>query len=195
MQEEKNEHTTTEDEKIIEMFFDRSVEAVDVLARKYGGLCFHIALNILGDQQDAEECVNDSYLGVWDSIPPQRPKKLGAFVAGVARCLALKRFERNRAEKRKSNYGLCLDELAEILSDSGLVEERLDAELLEENINLFLSKCDSLNRMLFVRRYWYADSYEQLSEKCNMKESAIRTRLSRTRKKLKEFLAERGIIV
>lgn len=183
-----------EDEKIVELFFSRSEEAVGALSEKYGCLCRKIAANALADERDIEECVNDAYLGVWNAIPPEKPLSLAAFVCRVVKNLALKRAEMNHAEKRKSNYGECIDELKECISGRDSTIQPLETEELSREMNRFLEALDKQNRMLFVRRYWFLDDYTSLSAKSGLKEGAVRTRLSRVRKKLKKYLEKRGML-
>ncbi len=183
-----------EDEKIIELFFERSETAIEALSEKYGKLCLYIAGNILGQPQEAEECVNDAYLGVWNAIPPQRPQHLKSFVARIVHNLACKRYEKEQAQKRQSNYGMSLEELSETIPDIISVEDEVQTALLKKCINEFLSQQDKLNRILFIRRYWMGDSYEQLSALTGLKEGTVRTRLSRMRQKLKNDLTKKGVL-
>ncbi len=182
-----------EDEQIIKLFFDRSEDALTALNDKYGSMCLHIANNILSDVRDAEECVNDTCLAVWNAIPPEKPDCLQAYTCRIARNLALKRSGYENALKRRANHGVCLNELSDAISDNNEIESRFDAEQLREMINTFLSGLKKPDRVLFIRRYWYSDSYEQLSRLSGMREGAIRTKLSRIRKKLKEYLEKRGV--
>lgn len=179
-----------EDEKIIGLFFERSEAAIRELSQKYEKICMKVALNILGSTQDAEECVNDSYLGVWNAIPPQKPDNLMAFLCKIVRNLSLKRCAYNSAEKRKSNYGVCIDELNECVPSLHTVESQFDSGELSQTIDRFIASLDKTNQFLFVRRYWFTDSYESLSKVTGLKEQAIRTRLSRIRTNLQKFLAE-----
>ncbi len=182
-----------EDEAIIKLFFSRSERAVAELSEKYQKLCMKVAVNILGNMQDAEECVNDAYLGVWNTVPPQKPENLTAFLCKIVRNLSLKRCTYNTAEKRKGNYGVCIEELDECLAASDTVESSFDSEELSKLLDRFIESLDKTNRFLFVKRYWFADSYEALSRSTGMKEQAIRTRLSRIRAGLKKFLAEQEV--
>lgn len=182
-----------EDEKIIDLFFKRSENAITELSQKYGQLCMTVSMNILGNTEDAEECVNDSYLGIWNAIPPHKPDNLTAFLCRIVRNLSLKRCSHNSAEKRKSNYGVCIDELDECLPSENTVESELELNELSGTLDNFISQLDKTNRFLFVRRYWFMDSYESLSKATGIKEQAIRTRLSRIRSNLKKFLAEQGV--
>lgn len=175
-----------EDSKIIELFFERSERAIEELSEKYGKKCMQVAYNVLGNMQDSEECVNDSYLGVWDAIPPEKPNPLLTFVLKIVRNLSLKRCRYNSAKKRAEVYSACFDELDDLISSRYLVEEEYDAKQLRKYINEFLKGLSKENRMLFVRRYWFMDSYETLAGITGLSEEAIRKRLSRLRKDLEE---------
>ena len=179
-----------EDEKIIELFFTRSENAISELSKKYEKICMTISMNILGNNEDAEECINDTYLGVWNTIPPQKPDNLTAFVCRIARNLSLKKHAYNSAEKRQGNYGVCIDELAECIPSHHTVESEIEFSQLSETVNKFISSLDKTNQFLFVRRYFFSDSYESLANHTGLKEQAIRTRLSRIRSNLKKFLAQ-----
>ena len=183
-----------EDSKIIELFFRRMEQAIWELDAKYGRACYKLALNIVNDSQDAEECVNDTYLGVWNAIPPQRPKSLLAFVCRIARNVSINRYKRDPARKH-GTYDVCFDELQECIPSNETVEARYDADELSRLIDDFLDALDKKSRMLFVRRYYYMDSFADVAAAAGMKEGAVRTRLSRLRGKLKEFLESRGVDV
>lgn len=180
-----------EDQTIVELYWKRDEDAVLHTQRKYGGACLTIANNILGDPQDAEECVNDSYLKVWNSIPPERPRSLFAFLSRIVRNLSLDRYRFNRAEKRSRHADVMFSELEECLADDSVVAE--SEEGVVEALNRFLRTLDRENRMLFVRRYWYMDSNETLAKTFSMSENIVRQRLFRIREKLKEFLKKEGI--
>ena len=181
-----------DDEKIIELFFSRSENAIKELAAKYEKVCMTLSMNILGSREDAEECLNDTYLGVWNAIPPQKPDNLTAFVCKIARNLSLKKNTYNSAEKRQSNYGVCIDELSECIPSNHTVESETEFSELSDTVNQFIASLDKTNQFLFVRRYFFSDSYESLSQHTGLKEQAIRTRLSRLRSNLKKFLAQQG---
>lgn len=183
-----------DENEIIELFFKRSQKAVSELSAKYGKIIFKIAENILHNREDAEECVNDTYLGVWNAIPPQRPNSLLAFVCRIARNISINRFTRDPLRKNGAYY-VCFDELHECIPSNETVEGRFDADELSRLIDEFLEKLDRKNRMLFVRRYYYMDSFEDIAAAAGMREGAVRTRLSRLRGKLKEFLESRGVDV
>lgn len=181
-----------EDAGIIELLFKRSEQAIAELAGKYGAGCRRIAGNILSDARDAEECVNDTYLGVWNAVPPRRPDPLRAFVYRVARNLAVKRYHRNSAQKR-GGYDLVLDELEECLAGSGMPEEQLEARELTRLLDDFLDGLSTDERVLFVRRYWYADSVQELAGRFNTTPNNLYVRLHRIREKLKKTLIREGI--
>ncbi len=183
-----------DDKKIIELFFARSEKAVNELSDKYGSVCMKAAMNILADKRDAEECVNDSYLSVWETVPPQKPESLLAYVCKIVRNLSLKRIKHNSAKKRSGNYGSCFEELAECLPSAETVEDEIQASELSGIIDEFIDTLDYTNRLLFVRRYWFMDSYEDLSNITGIKEGAVRTRLSRIRGRLRDYLEKRGIL-
>lgn len=177
-----------EDSKIISLFFERSEQAIQELDCKYGRAVRKTAANILDDRQDVEECVNDTYLKAWDSIPPQAPNPLAAYVCKIARNLAINRYHANNAEKRGSNYGIVLDEMEECIPSGVSVETELEAKELTAAINRFLSSLKPEDRFLFVRRYWYADSVTDLAINTNSSVSRISVRLFRLREKLRNQL-------
>lgn len=184
-----------EDSKIIELFFARSEDAVKQLSAKYGSVCMKTAYNILGNQEDSEECVNDSYLAVWNTVPPKSPNPLIAFLLRIVRNISINRYEYNHAEKRIGNYQECLEEFAWCVSGKDTLEEQYDASLLASYIGEFLNTLNKTNRLIFVRRYWYMDSYSDIAKWTGLRENAVRTRLSRQRDALKTFLMKRGVIL
>ena len=146
--------------------------------------------------EDAQECVNDTYLNTWNSIPPQRPKMLSTYLGKITRNLSFNLYKKNKAKKRGgSQIPLVLDELAEIISDSANPEEEWDRKEIVEVINSFLSSIPSDKRKMFVCRYWYADSIKSIAEKFGMTESNVSVTLNRLRKKLHNYLLERGFLI
>ena len=152
-----------EDQQIIRLFFERSEQAIAELSKAHGSAAARVARNILGSERDAEECVNDTYLAVWNAIPPQKPDPLRTFVCKIARNLAATKYHANTAKKRNSRYDAALDELEGCLAAGGSVEEAYDAKELSEAINAFLSSLSYTDRFLFVRRYWYSDSMQDIA--------------------------------
>ena len=180
------------DTEIIDLFFERSEQAITELAEKHGGAVRQIAYNILGNTQDTEECVNDTWLGVWNAIPPGRPSPLRSFVCRIARNLATKKYHANTAEKRDSRYDLALDELAACIPDRNSVEDTYGAKELADAVNRFLDTLDYPDRFVFMRRYWYSDSLMDISKMSGLGYKTVSVRLSRIRDKLKVYLTEEG---
>ena len=181
-----------DDSKIIELFYSRSEQAIVELSEKYGAICNKVAGNILNNSLDAEECVNDAYLGAWNTIPPQRPSPLLAYLCRIVRNLAVTRYHSNTAVKRNSFYDVALDELEECLASAASVEAEISARELSGLLDRFLETLDAENRVLFVRRYWYADSVSDIAEDFHMSSNNVSVRLSRIRGKLKKYLKREG---
>lgn len=182
-----------EDRNIIELFIERSERAIVELSDKYGKICMKVAYNVLGNSEDSEECVNDAYFGVWNAIPPEKPNPLLTFVLRIVKNLSLKRLKYNTAKKRGADIPVCFDELSEVLSDMNFEnspEAKLDVEMTAKIIDEFLDTLSYTNRYLFVRRYWYMDSYESLAEYTGLNEVAIRKRISRMWQDLKSRLED-----
>ncbi|MBQ9131962.1 MAG: sigma-70 family RNA polymerase sigma factor, partial [Clostridia bacterium] len=171
----------------------RSEQAIAALSQKYEKICTKIAMDILNDPLDAEECVNDTYLGVWTSIPPQRPNPLMAYVCQITRNLSIKRYRANTAQKRKSNYALALEELQECIPSTETVEREYADRELARLLNAFLATLDADNRAMFVRRYWYSESVSDIAAAFETTPHYISVRLGRTREKLKKYLRKEGI--
>lgn len=182
-----------DDNRIIDLFFERSDKAIAELAKKYDTLCKSIAMNILGNELDTEECVNDAYLAVWNTIPPQRPEQLTSYLCRITRNLAIKKYHSNTAKKRNSTYDVSLDEFAECIPSNLSIENETDANTTAELINKFLETLDEQNRIIFVRRYWFSDSITDLSIMFNKSEHYISVRLHRIRKSLKKYLEKEGV--
>ncbi len=184
-----------EDSEIIALFDARSEQAIKELARKYGAAVKRTAANILSDPLDVEECVSDAYLSVWNSIPPRRPEFLVGYVCRIARNLAVNRWHANTARKRSANYELALDELAECLPSGADVETELEAQELTEAIDRFLAALGREDRVLFVRRYWYAESISELAAMTGGSANRVSVRLFRLREKLRKTLEKEGLLV
>lgn len=182
------------DQQIIDLFFERSEQAIAELAGKYGAAVRGIALNILRSIQDAEECANDTYLHVWNRIPPKRPQYLGAYTCRIARNLSLNRYRANTAGKRNSQYDAALDELEETVPALETVESLYDARELADYINRFLKELSYTDRFLFMRRYWFGEPVSQIAEEMGMKPHAASVRLFRIRQRLQDYLCREGMI-
>jgi RNA polymerase sigma-70 factor (ECF subfamily) len=181
-----------EDKDIIRLYFERAEDAIGKTAEKYGSLCRVIAKNISGNDADAEECVNDTYLAVWNRIPPEEPTSLRAYIGRIARNIALDRFDYNTASSRNGSMNLVLDELSEILPDES-VDMLSEEKALMDALNLFLGREKARARIIFVRRYFYCESMSDIASRVHMQESAVRSSLFRTRKKLAMFLRKQGL--
>ena len=181
------------DTEIIVLFFERSEQAISEISGKHGIAVNKVAYNILGNMQDAEECVNDTWLAAWNCIPPEIPAKLCTFVCRIARNLATKKYHSNTAEKRNSRYDLALDELAECIPDLKTVEDAYSAKELAGIINSFLDTLSYQDKFIFMRRYWYADSLTAIMKMTNMSYNSVSVRLHRTKSKLKKILMKEGV--
>ncbi len=183
------------DDEIIRLFFERSEQAITELSKEHGRAAARVARNILGSERDAEECVNDTYLAVWNAIPPQKPDPLRTFVCKIARNLAAAKYHANTAKKRNSRYDAALDELEECLSDGGSVEEAYGAKELSAAIIAVLAALSYSDRLLFVRRYWYSDSMQDIAAMTGSTANSVAVRLYRLREKLRHHLSKEGLLV
>ena len=182
-------------EKIIELFFERSEQAVRELDNKYGKVCHNLSYNIVNNRQDAEECVNDAYLGAWNAIPPVRPNPLLSYILKIVRNISLKIYWRNGAAKRNSHYTIALQEIETCIADQKTVEDEIEARELARIIENFLDTLTLENRIIFMRRYWFFDSYKDIAKFVGLSEKNISVRLSRIRKKMKKYLIEREVFI
>ena len=181
-----------EDRDIIEMYFARNEKAISETADKYGSYCGSIAMNILSSREDTEECLDDTWLRAWNSIPPHRPNLLRVFLGKITRNLALDRYKARTAEKRAGGeFAMSLDELDECI---GAVDERESAEI-GESISRFLRTQPKETRSVFVCRYFYCDSIADIAKRFGISEAKVKTLLFRTRNKLKIHLEGEGITV
>lgn len=183
------------DNQIVALFFERSEQALVETANKYDKLCRHIATNILNDAQDVEECVNDTYLGAWNSIPPNEPSVLSAYLCRIARNCALKKYHYNHSQKRNVNVSVSIAELEDCMSQPADDAHSVETELLSKAINSFLQEQSYENRAIFMRRYWFFDSVTDIAERFSMGESKVKSILFRTRNKLKDHLMKEGFHV
>ena len=185
-----------DDHKIIDLYWARSQQAITASEEKYGSYCRTIARNILDRVEDAEECVNDTWFQAWNAMPPQRPGILSAFFGKLTRNLSLDRWRRDRAAKRGGGRTeTALHELEDCLPDLRGPEEELEARETAGVISAFLRTLPDIDRRLFVRRYFHMEPVEELARRFSMTESGVKTRLHRTRKKLKAELEKEGIAV
>ncbi len=180
-----------EDTNIIRLLWQRSEQALTLLAKKFGALLHRLAMNILNDRRDAEEAVSDTYLALWNTIPPEKPDPLTAYVCRVGKNTALKKHRDNTAAKRDSRYDVSLDELSGCLSGCSL-EEEWQARELGRAIDRFLALQNQQNRIIFLRRYWFGDSVKEIAALYAMSPGAVSVRLSRLRDSLKDYLIKEG---
>ena len=184
-----------DDSAIIELFFARSEQAIRELDGKYGKTCHRLSYNILHNSQDAEECVNDAYLGAWNAIPPARPNPLLAFLCRIVRNLSLMRYHADRAAKRGGgSYTVALEELEGCLASPQTVEGNMEEQELIRLIEDFLDTLSPENRVLLMRRYWFSDSYGEIAARTGLSEKNVSVRLTRIRKQLRHYFEERGVV-
>lgn len=182
-----------EDAEIVQLYWDRDQNAITETATKYGRYCARIAKNILGNDEDAEECVNDTYMNAWDSMPPHRPNTLSTFLGKITRNLSFNRYKYNNADKRGgSEISVVLDELGECVSGSNDVEQEIEYNELVKVIDSFLDTLSQEKRSIFVCRYWYTESISEIARRFNMRENTVSMTLNRIRLKLLKYLTERG---
>lgn len=181
------------DAQIVRLYWDRNEQAIPATASKYGKYCTLIAENILGNKEDAEECVNDTYLNAWKSMPPNMPKVLSTFLGKIVRNLSFNRYRRNTADKRGGGeLPLVLDELSDVVSGGNDIEREIEYQELVNSIDAFLGSLSPEKRSIFIRRYWYTDSISVIADRYGMKKSAVSMILSRIRSSLRNYLLERG---
>ena len=185
-----------DDEKIIGLYLDRSELAISETAKKYGRYCHYIAFNILHNDEDAEECVNDTYFRTWNAIPPKRPNRLQTFLGKITRNLSLNKWEKLSAEKRGAGQvGLVLDELTQCIPADRSAENVVEDMLIKEIVDKFLDELSSDERKIFVRRYWYISSVKDIAKVYGFSESKVTVSLLRTREKLRKVLEKEGVIL
>ena len=182
-----------EDEKIIELFFARSEQAIRELDQKYGKVCYKLSCNIVNDRSDAEECVNDAYLGAWNTIPPVHPNPLLTYICKIVRNISLKLYYKKGAAKRNSTYTVAMEEIEDCLAGQSTVEAEIETrELVRMN---FLDILTVENRVIFMRRYWLVDSYRDIAGRTGLTEKTVSVRLTRMRRELRQYLKERGVLL
>ena len=180
-----------EDKRIIQLLFERAESAIAELRARFGKQLYRIAHNILENHSDAEESTNDTYLALWNAIPPASPDPLAPYVYRTGRNTALKRLHKETAQKRDRRYDVSLEELNDCLP-GGDVEQMIDARELGRTMDRFLSTITKENRYIFVRRYWYGDSVGDIAKDMKMQENAVYVRLNRIRNGLKAYLVKEG---
>lgn len=182
-----------DDKKIVDLYWERSEDAIEKTRDKYGRYCFKVAFNILQSDRDAEECVNDTYVSAWNAIPPSRPENLATFLGKLTRNISLNRYYHDHAMKRTTNIEVALDELEDIVAEQGSFDYIAEEAVLKDLINRFLGQLPKLNRIVFVKRYWYLNSVKEISTECGISESNVKVKLTRIRKSFKSFLEKEGV--
>lgn len=183
-----------DDERILDLFFQRSEQAIHELDNKYGKICHTLSYSIVGNRQDAEECVNDAYLGAWNAIPPARPRPLLSYILKIVRNLSLKTYCRTSAARRSSRYTIALDEMEAIAESPQTVEAEVDARELARIIENFLDTLTAKERVIFMRRYAYIDSYSDIAKRVGISEKNVSVRLTLIRRKMRHYLIEREVL-
>lgn len=182
-----------DDATIVRLYWDRDERAIPATADKYGSYCISIARNILGNTEDAEECVNDTYWNAWNAMPPNTPSVLSAFLGKIVRNLSLNRYKHNTADKRGGGeLPVVLDELSDLVSGEDDVEQEIDRKELMKAVDGFLGSLSPEKRSIFVSRYWYTDSVSEIAVRHGMTAGAVSMTLNRLRLKLHNYLSERG---
>ncbi len=188
------EESKTRDVLIVGLYFQRDETAISVTGKKYGNYLKAISKNILGSESDAEECVNDTYLRAWNSIPPENPHNLGTYLGKIVRNLSLDKYRHNTAEKRGGGEGSAvLDELADCIPGKETVESEVCKKELTLAINGFLDTLPEEHCRMFVCRYWYAMPVCDIAKRFRKRESNVSVTLGRIRNKLRTYLSERGV--
>lgn len=182
-----------DDSKIVQLFWDRNETALSATEKKHGNRCRSVAENILGSRVDAEDCVNDSYLKLWEQIPPNRPRLLGAYLCRIVRNTAIDMLKGKLADKRgNGKSALVFDELEEIIPDKSTVERTYESKELLARIEDFLKLEPVRERRIFILRYWYGCGVSEIAKRYGARKNTVSVILNRTRKKLKEYLEKEG---
>ena len=183
-----------EDRKIVDLYWQRDENAIPETAARFGGYCRTIAYNILSDAEDAEECLNDTWLGAWNTMPTNRPKKLAPYLGKLTRWISLTRLREKTSLKRGGGEtALVLDELAEAVDSGADVEKAVELKELNAALRRFLKTLGETERQVFLARYWFIASIAEIAEKFGFSESKVNSMLHRTRKKLLGYLEEEGL--
>ena len=184
-----------EDTYIIDLFWRRDENAIQLVDKKYNSTCYSIAWKILMNREDSEECVNDTWLRTWNTIPPSRPSVLSTFLAKIVRNLSLNRYRDMHALKRGgSSVNIAIEELNECITDGKTVEKDMEYKLLTESIEDFLWKQTKRNRTVFLKRYFYVMDIKEIAEELDIKEGTVKSILSRMRKKLAVWLEKEAVV-
>ncbi len=184
-----------QDNQIVDLYWARNEQAIDATAKKYGRYCYRIAFNILNNREDADESVNDTYMGAWKSMPPHRPSVLSTFLGKLTRRISLNKWRnQNRNKRGGGEVMLALDELSECIPSQQNPEGELEMKELAQAINYFIGTLQPTERDIFVSRYWFLASIKEISLKFDFAESKTKSILFRVRKKLMNYLLKEGLV-
>lgn len=182
-----------DDLKIIELYWERNENAIIETENKYGRLLYKISFNILSNNEDSKECVNDTYIRIWKSVPPERPRSLTAYLGRIIRNISIDYLKQNRAQKRYSGGDLLLSELEDCIPSRNTVWGEIENKALSRLISDWLNTLPKEDRILFVRRYWYGDSVKELASAIGTTPSKLASRMYRLRSNLKDFLEKEEV--
>lgn len=183
-----------EDVQIIDLFFRRDPAALEAVEARYGKKCLAAACHILPDRRDAEECVSDVWLRLWNAIPPERPRSLAAYITCIVRRVALDRCDYNKAAQRRSDLTVAFEELEGCLSTEDSAVLALEQADFRRVLNGFLRKLTRQSRTYFIRRYWYGESIREIADSCGAGEEKVKSSLFRTRQRLRAVLEKEGML-
>ena len=183
------------DGEIIELYLGRDERAIRLTEIKYSKQLFRIAYNVLNDKCDSDECVNDTYLGAWNSIPPQIPKSLFAYLSKLVRNFAISLYRKKTSQKRRSEFDMSLSEIGDILSDGSSVEREAQSEALAGIINAFLGELEKDDRFIFVSRYYFSYPVSEIAQRAGESDAKIYKRLASLREKLKKKIEKEGFAI
>jgi RNA polymerase sigma-70 factor (ECF subfamily) len=181
-----------EDKQIIELYFNRSEQAIEETSSKYGKLTRSVSYRIVRNEEDSDECVSDTYMALWNTIPPENPDPFAAYICRLARNISVKKLRYNTADKRNSFYDVSIGELEEVLTANSDVLKEIEAEELQASINSFLKTLKKTDRVIFVKRFWFNMTLEEISEDTGYSKNYINVHLHRTKERLKAHLTKEG---
>ena len=181
-----------EDKQIIELYFNRSEQAIEETSSKYGKLTRSVSYRIVRNEEDSDECVSDTYMALWNTIPPENPDPFAAYICRLARNISVKKLRYNTADKRNSFYDVSIGELEEVLTANSDVQKEIEAKELQASINSFLKTLKKTDRVIFVKRFWFNMTLEEISEDTGYSKNYINVHLHRTKERLKAHLTKEG---
>ena len=184
-----------DDNAIVSLYWERDERAIAETDSKYGRMLLALSRSVVENRQDAEECVNDAYLGAWNAIPPVKPDPLLTYICKIVRNISLNLYHRKEAAKRSSHYTIAIEEIEACIAATNAVEAEIEAVELAHIIERFLDTLTVENRVLFMRRYWFSDSCRDIAGFMGLTEKNVSVRLTRIREKLRQYLIEREVFI